>query len=251
MTRFAVVQMCTCSNIGMNLITLRRHVAKAADDGAKLILFPDYCALLSENAADYDIHRERPGDGRIQNYLRNLARTYQIWIIAPGIPIACKSADKTFNLTTVIYDHKGELTRTHCQKTQKFPESAAQYVDNTATIKSTDLAAGAKVIKTPFGSIGLASKADIDELQYFPVMEHLKADIFAVFGAVCTKYGKLWVSRLKAYALQHNTIILAANQAGYHEDLAKLFYGNSMLISQTGDVLQRCKVGENILYYDH
>ena len=109
MTKIAIAQINACMAVGVNLLCLKRMVERAADAGARLVIFPDRCALFSMNSSDYEINKEILGEGRIQDYLQKLSRDNNIWIIASGIPIISEYSKQKYYLASIVYNNSGEL----------------------------------------------------------------------------------------------------------------------------------------------
>ena len=64
--KVAAIQMASGPNVEGNLSEARRLVAKAAEDGAKLVVLPEFFAIMGMTEQDKVKVREKPGEGPIQ-----------------------------------------------------------------------------------------------------------------------------------------------------------------------------------------
>ena len=48
MHKIAVILMCSCLSVGVNLVTAKRLVIEAVNQGAKMAILPDHFALFSK-----------------------------------------------------------------------------------------------------------------------------------------------------------------------------------------------------------
>ena len=248
MAKVAVIQMNACMAVGVNLLCLKRMVEKAAEAGAKLVIFPDRCALFSINASDYEINKEILGEGRIQDYLQKLSRKNKIWLVASGIPIVSEYGKLKYYLASIIYDDLGNLLDVYYHLQPGLPY-AFQWTHS--LLVDQEYGATVKVIETPFAKIGLAATYDLFYPEVFRYLKKQGADVFVLSAAFSGDLGThAWSMLLEARALENSTMILAANQSGFHEDAGILFYGNSMIVDNKGKVAEVVESGEKILYID-
>ncbi|WP_395946840.1 carbon-nitrogen hydrolase family protein [Caedibacter taeniospiralis] len=248
MAKVAIAQINACLAVGVNLLCLKRMVEKAAQNGAKLIIFPDRCALFSLNASDYEINKEILGEGRIQDYLQKLSQENQIWIIASGVPIVSEYSKQKYYLSSVVYDALGALHEVYYHLPPALPY-AFQWTHS--LLQDQEYGEVVKVIETPFANLGLTSTYDLFSPEVFRYLKKQGADIFVLSAAFSSDIGThAWSLLLKSRALENSTMILAANQSGVHEDADMLFYGNSMAIDNKGQVLNHVETGEHILYVE-
>ncbi len=244
MPHIAAIQMSSSSALGMNLIALRKHVANAASQGAKLIVLPDRFALFSPESNDYAANKEILTEGRIQLYLQKLCLSYNVWIIASGVPLYCEYDAKQFYLATLVFDNKAELIDVYYHLKPQIPLTG-----HARSLVFEDQSFGSKVviIQTPFGKVGLASNYDLLVPEYFRYMSAQGAQIFAVSAAISSDFADYWMMVLKTRALENSAYMVVANQCGYHEDMARLNHGNSMILDASANLLAHCDVGESVL----
>src|SRR5215217_2893200 len=107
MTKVAAVQMISSPSVTENIATARRLVTRAADQGATLVLLPEYWAIMGLNDSDKVAVAEPLGRGPIQDFMSSLARELEIWLIGGTLPLASSDPAKVVN-TTLVYNALGE-----------------------------------------------------------------------------------------------------------------------------------------------
>ncbi|MFZ9035763.1 MAG: nitrilase-related carbon-nitrogen hydrolase [Francisellaceae bacterium] len=248
MNKFAIVQMCSCASVGINLISARRKIMEAANAEAKVVILPDHFALLSKQDSDYDINKEVLGEGRIQNFIQKCAFENRIWIIASGIPLVSEYTDDKYYLATVVYNDEGHLVEVYYQLKSIKPNG---YHDVFNGFDHIEYGQHAKVVETPYGNIGLTSSNDLYSPEIFRYLKQQGADIFAFCGVINADIGAVaWWPILRTRAIENQTIVLAANQCGYHEDTALLSFGHSAAITANGQTIVYQELGEKVLIMD-
>src|SRR5574340_1001772 len=85
--KVAAIQMASGPNVEGNLSEARRLVAKAAEQGAKLVVLPEFFAIMGMTDQDKVAVREQPGQGQIQAFLSEIARQNKIWLVGGSIPL--------------------------------------------------------------------------------------------------------------------------------------------------------------------
>src|SRR5512141_2423312 len=100
--KVAAIQMASGPNVEGNLNEARRLVAKAAEQGAKLVVLPEFFAIMGMNEQDKVKVREQPGQGPIQNFMSEMARKYKIWLMG-SLPLAATAPEKVRN-SLLVFD---------------------------------------------------------------------------------------------------------------------------------------------------
>ena len=71
----------------INMQHARKWISEAAEDGAKIILLPEYWSILGRSDTDKLAYAEEAGIGPLQDFMSNLAREYGVWLIGGTIPL--------------------------------------------------------------------------------------------------------------------------------------------------------------------
>ncbi|MCK4707504.1 MAG: carbon-nitrogen hydrolase family protein, partial [Gammaproteobacteria bacterium] len=87
MTKIAAIQMASGTNVSANLIEVSRQILSAAQAGAKLIVLPEYFAIMGLQDADQVKVAEDDGIGPIQDFLSEQAKKNNVWLISGTIPL--------------------------------------------------------------------------------------------------------------------------------------------------------------------
>src|SRR5512135_3815833 len=91
--KVAAIQMASGPNVEGNLSEARRLVAKAVEQGAKLVVLPEFFAIMGMSEQDKVKVCEQPGKGPIQGFMSDMARQHKIWLMG-SLPLAASVPDK-------------------------------------------------------------------------------------------------------------------------------------------------------------
>ncbi len=93
--KIAAVQMVSTPSVATNLETARRLVARAAGEGAQLVVLPEYFCFMGRSDRHKLSVAETPGDGPIQRMLAESAREHGVWLIGGTLPLAVDAAGQS------------------------------------------------------------------------------------------------------------------------------------------------------------
>ncbi len=243
-TRIAAVQMVSTPELAENLATAGRLVAEAAQQGAKLVLLPEYWPVMGMQDADKVRYAEQLDAGPIQQCMRDLARQHQIWLIGGTLPMATTEADRVLN-TTIVYDPAGERV-TRYDKIHLFSFTRGEETYDEARTIMCGKEVGS--FSTPFGKVGLSVCYDLR----FPELYRAMGDcaLMVVPAAFTYTTGKAhWEILLRARAIENQCYVLAAAQGGQHRN-GRRTWGHSVLIDPWGDVKAVLPEGEGVVVGD-
>ena len=103
----AAVQMVSGGDVGANLEQAEPLIVRAADEGAQLVVLPEYFAIMGMKDTDKVAAREKDGDGPIQAFLSQQARKHRVWIVGGSVPLEASVPDKVRN-SCLVYNQEGE-----------------------------------------------------------------------------------------------------------------------------------------------
>ncbi len=239
--KVAAIQMASGPNVTGNLSEARRLVANAAASGAKLVVLPEFFAIMGMNERDKVAVRETPGEGAIQQFLSETARQHKIWLVGGSIPLAASADDKVLN-SCLVYDETGAQVGRY-DKIHLFNlELGNESYNEAATIE-----AGREVvvIDSPFGRIGLAVCYDLRFPEMFRAMTDV--DIIVLPSAFTATTGKVhWEPLVRARAIENLSYVIAAAQGGYHVN-GRETHGHSMVVDPWGRVLDELPRGSGVV----
>lgn len=237
----AAIQMVSTPEPKENIATMRRHAQAAAEQGAKLILLPEYWAVMGMREEDKLRHAEKLDDGPIQAAMAVTARELGIWLIGGTLPLVSAEADKVLN-TTLVYQPNGErFSRYDKIHLFGFVKGDEAY-DESRTIVAGETVS---VAETSFGKVGLSVCYDLR----FPELYRAMGDctLIVVPAAFTYTTGKAhWEILLRARAIENQCYVLAAAQGGKHVN-GRRTWGHSMLIDPWGEIKAVLDEGEGVV----
>lgn len=239
--KVAAIQMASGPNVAGNLSEARRLIAKAAEQGARLVVLPEFFAIMGMNDQDKIKVREQPGQGPIQSFLGETARQYKVWLVGGSIPLSASVPDKVLN-SCLVFDEQGAQVARY-DKIHLFNlELGNERYDEARTIEPGKQVV---VMDSPFGRIGLAVCYDLRFPELFRAMKEV--DIIVLPAAFTETTGKMhWEVLVRARAVENLAYVVAAAQGGYHVN-GRETHGNSMVVNPWGGVLDRLPRGSGVV----
>ncbi|MEN9559644.1 MAG: hypothetical protein RLZZ502_855 [Pseudomonadota bacterium] len=243
--KVAAVQMCSGTERDHNLRTAERLIAQAAAEGAELVLLPEYFVLMGKRDTDKWLIKESLGHGPMQECMSALAKQHGIYLVAGSMPIAVAASDKVSN-TCLVYDPEGmRIARYDKIHLFSFDNGKERYDESTTQVAGTQ----AVRFACPFGEVGLSICYDLRFPEHY--RQFAGVPLILAPSAFTATTGKAhWELLLRARALENQCYVLAAAQAGLHEN-GRRTWGHSMLVDPWGEVVQLAsEEGEAILLAD-
>ena len=104
--KIASIQMVSTPDLWENMETAHRLVNSATEDGAQVVVLPEYFCLMGLKDTDKVTAKERFGAGPIQERLAAIAKQNSIHLVAGTIPLEAPEPTKVLN-ATLVYDTQG------------------------------------------------------------------------------------------------------------------------------------------------
>ncbi len=239
--KVAAIQMASGPIVSGNLKEAERLIANAAEQGARLVVLPEFFAIMGMSEYDKLKVKEQEGKGPIQDFLKSTARRHGIWLVGGSIPLAASVPDKVKNSCLVFNDQGEQVAR--YDKIHLFNLSLGnESYDEAKTIEPGNKVV---VIDSPFGRIGLAICYDLRFPELFRAMKDV--DIIVLPSAFTETTGKMhWEVLVRARAIENLAYVIASAQGGYHVN-GRETHGNSMIIGPWGRVLDRLPRGSGVV----
>ena len=237
----AAVQMVSCMDVATNLATAARLIAEAAQQGAQLILLPEYFPLMGASDSAKLAVAEGDGKGTIQDFLSHQAKTHGIWLAGGTIPLRSSQPDKVRN-SLLVYGPQGQrVARYDKVHLFGFDNGAERYRE----ADSIEAGAAAMAFDAPFGRVALGVCYD---LRFPELFRQLGAfDILLLPAAFTATTGRAhWEILLRARAIENQCFVIASGQGGRHPN-GRETHGHSMIIDPWGQVLECLPTGEGIV----
>jgi predicted amidohydrolase len=242
--KVAAVQMISTPQVEENFSTARRLITQAAQQGAQLVLLPEYWPIMGMHESDKIAHAERFDAGPIQKFMSDIARECRIWLIGGTLPMAAPAADKVLN-TMMVYNAEGEhVIRYDKIHLFSFTKGNESYDEARTIVHGTKVA----TVDAPFGRIGLSICYDLR----FPELYRAMGDCALIVMPAAFTYttgNAHWEVLLRARAIENQCYVLAAAQGGRHSNGRKT-WGHSMLVDPWGEVKAVLPEGEGIVIGD-
>jgi predicted amidohydrolase len=239
--KVAGIQMASSPHVTSNLTEAERLIAIAAQQGAKIVVLPEYFCIMGLKDIDKVQVREKPNDGPIQNFLSKMARDYEIWLIGGTVPLASNYPNKVRN-SCLVYNDKGEQVARY-DKIHLFGlDLGTEHYHEENTIESGDQVIS---VDTPYGKIGLSICYDLRFPELYRAMGEV--DMIVIPSAFTETTGKAhWESLIRARAIENLCYVIAPAQGGYHIS-GRETHGNSMIVDPWGVVLDRLPRGSGVV----
>ncbi|MGB4467353.1 MAG: carbon-nitrogen hydrolase family protein [Azovibrio sp.] len=239
--RLAGVQMVSGPRVADNLACAAHWVQEAVDQGAELLVLPEYFPIIGASDPARLAAREPFGSGPIQEWLAETAQRHGIWLFAGSIPLQAAAAEKMLN-STLVLDPGGACVARY-DKIHLFSfDNGSESYDEAASIEAGHAAVA---VDTPFGRVGLSICYDLRFPELYRQLGEL--DLILVPAAFIETTGRVhWEILLRARAIENQCYVLAVGQGGRHEN-GRLTHGDSMIIDPWGEILDRKGKGPGLV----
>jgi predicted amidohydrolase len=232
--RIALYQAQSGIEPAVNAERLVAAVREAANGGAAMLFTPEMSGMLDRDRERALGKARGEDDDEVLHAVRIAAREAGIWVHLGSLALKGEGG-KLVNRGFVI-DHQGEV-RGRYDKIHLFDvdlptgeswRESAMYQAGT----------GAVVVPgTPVGKLGLTICYDLRFPELFQRLSDAGAEVIAVPAAFTVPTGRAhWQVLMRARAIEAELFIVAAAQAGHHED-GRDTYGHSLVADPWGDLL--------------
>ena len=239
--KVAAIQMVSTPEVEENFAAARRLVGQAAEQGAQLVLLPEYWPIMAMHEKAKLAHAEQTDVGKIQDFMVALASEFKVWLVGGTLPMASDEADKVLN-TTMVYDPAGRrVARYDKIHLFSFVRGEEAY-DEARTIVFGNEVGG---FTAPFGKVGLSICYDLR----FPELYRAMGDcaLIVVPAAFTHTTGQAhWETLLRARAIENQAYVLAPAQGGQHPN-GRHTWGHSLAVDPWGQVLDMRDQGAGLV----
>ncbi len=243
MTRVAAIQMISTPDIGQNMAVAQRLIGQARELGADMVLLPEYWAIMGLHEEDKVGQAEQLPQGRIQDFMADMARRHGVWLIGGTLPLVAEPG-KVFN-TTLVYDpHGQQVGRYDKIHLFGFTKGAESYDESRTIVPGSEIVG----VELPFGKVGLSVCYDLRFPELYRAMG--ACTLLVVPAAFTYTTGSAhWEILLRARAIENQCYVLASAQGGSHVNGRRTF-GHSMLIDPWGKIIACLPEGEGVVCGD-
>ena len=243
--KIAALQMVSSASLQENLETAGRLIKAAAQDGAQLVVLPEYFCIMGLKDTDKVHIREAFGDGPIQGALSGLAKRNGIYLIAGTIPLEAKDPNKVLNTTLVFGPDGQRVARYDKIHLFGFQTNTERYQES-ETIEAGEIPGIVRITTNNTEWIfGLSICYDLRFPELYRALGQVDCHIIPAAFTYTT--GKAhWEILLRARAIENQCYVLASAQGGLHQNQRRT-WGNTMLIDPWGSVLSTLVEGEGFI----
>lgn len=248
MTKIAAIQMCSSHIVEDNLQKAAHLLQQAASQGAELVVLPEMFAIIGQTPLDKVNSKEEFNNEKIQTFLADQAKLYNIWIVSGTIPLACKNKNK-IKAASLVYNNHGKMIARY-DKMHLFDVTLSdteRYSESDTTEAGNEIV----VVDTPIGKLGLSVCYDIRFPVLYTQLANLGAEIITIPSAFTMKTGEAhWELLARSRAVENFCYVIGACQGGVHSGGRKT-HGHSLIVDPWGNVIKKApKSGEAIIYAD-
>lgn len=230
--RVAVLQMTAGIDPAANAATLVTACRDAHQGGARMLFTPEMSGLLDRDRERAATRIVAEKDDAVLAQVRQAAADNGVWVSLGSL--AVQGGERYANRSFVI-DAGGDIVARY-DKMHMFDVDLA---GGETWRESRAYAPGEKAVtaQTPLGRVGLAICYDLRFPALFDVLGTARCDLLAIPSAFTVPTGAAhWHVLLRARAIEASAFVVAAAQAGRHEDGRKT-YGHSLVVDPWGEVL--------------
>ena len=234
MTRIALYQAQSGIDPRRNAEALVGAVKAAAEGGAEMLFTPEMSGLLDKDRARAAAHLRCEDEDLVLAAVRDAARSQGIWVHLGSLALKAHG-DRLANRGFVI-DSRGEV-RARYDKIHLFD---VDLPTGESWRESAIYQSGERLIVvegTPVGKLGLSICYDLRFPALFAALAEAGAEVISVPAAFTVPTGQAhWQVLLRARAIEAGLFVIAAAQAGSHED-GRATYGHSLVAGPWGELL--------------
>jgi deaminated glutathione amidase len=235
--RVALLQMTAGIDPAANARVLTQAVADAAGRGAAMVFTPEMSGLLDrdrERAARAIVAEE---DDPVLAAVRGAAAQHGCWVQLGSL--AVRRPDGRYANRSFVIDDAGAV-RARYDKLHLFDVDLAPGVQDGERWRESAAYApgeGVVLVDTPVGSLGLSVCYDVRFPALYQALSGAGATVLAVPAAFTRPTGEAhWELLLRARAVENACFVIAAAQAGDHQD-GRATHGHSLVVDPWGEVL--------------
>lgn len=236
--KVAAIQMVSTGRVDDNLTAAGALLQEAAAQGAELAVLPEYFCLIGQRDSDKLAIREPYGNGPIQQFLSETAKTLGLWIVGGTLPLEANLPDRVFN-SSLAFNPQGACVarydKIHLFRfdngTERYDESRVLERGNTPTQFALPSKDG------HVWQVGMSVCYDLRFAELYRGYAQAGCDLILVPSAFTHTTGQAhWEVLLRARAIENLAFVCAAAQGGTHPN-GRQTWGQSLLVDAWGQIL--------------
>lgn len=231
--KLALLQMTCGIDPAGNAADLTKAIEAAAAGGAAMLFTPEMSGLIDRDRVRAAASIVGEDADPVLAAVRAAATRAGIWVHLGSLAI--RRDDGSYANRGFVIDPDGAI-RARYDKIHLFDVDLAS---GESWRESASYAGGeaAVTVATPLGSLGLSICYDLRFPALYQALSAAGAELLAVPAAFTRPTGEAhWHCLLRARAIENGCFVIAAAQAGVHED-GRATYGHSLVVDPWGTVL--------------
>ncbi|KAE8414507.1 carbon-nitrogen hydrolase [Aspergillus pseudocaelatus] len=229
----AVGQLCSTASMAANLAQCQILVRKAVAAGAKALFLPEATDYIGSSPGETISLARSVHDSEFVLGLQKEAVQSNLHI---NVGIHEPSADGRVKNTLIWINEKGIIT----QRYQKVHLFDVELKGGPILKESASVEKGMEILppfETPVGRVGLAICFDLRFPEISLALKRQNAQLITYPSAFTVPTGKAhWETLLRARAIETQSYVIAAAQAGSHNEKRRS-YGHSMIVNPWGEIV--------------
>ena len=233
--RIALYQARTGIDPEANARDLEAAVAAAREGGAAMLFTPEMSGLLDRDRERSRAHLRDEAHDPVLAAVRAAAARAGIWVHLGSLALAGERDDGRLVNRGFVIDAEGAI-RARYDKMHLFDVDLAT---GESWRESASYAPGERTVAvdTPAGRLGLSICYDMRFPDLYRALTDAGATILSVPAAFTVPTGAAhWHALLRARAIEAGVFVVAAAQAGLHED-GRETYGHSLVVDPWGNII--------------
>jgi deaminated glutathione amidase len=223
--------------------------ARAREGGADMLFTPEMSGLLDADGKRRAAHIRSEADDPVLADVRDAAARHGLWVQLGSLALrdAAGDDDRLVNRSFLI-DASGGI-RARYDKIHLFDADlpSGEHYRESDSYRSGDRVV---VAQTPWGKLGLSICYDLRFADLYRRLTDAGAELLAVPAAFTVPTGRAhWQVLLRARAIEAGVFVVAAAQAGRHED-GRSTYGHSLAVDPWGDILVEMEDAPSLAFAD-
>ena len=244
--RVGLVQMCSGRSIEANVLDAMRMIREAAAGGAVYVQTPEVTTQMERDRAKQMVETLPEEGNPALAQFRTLARELKIWLHIGSMAVAVgggQLANRAFLIgpTGAIaarYD-KIHMFDVQLPNGESYRESKVFRPGSEAVL--ADL---------PWAKLGITICYDLRFPALYRALAQAGAQMLAIPSAFTTPTGRAhWHTLMRARAIETGCFVMAAAQAGKHENGRETF-GHSLVVAPWGEIIAEAGVEPGVLLAD-
>ncbi len=250
--KVAAIQMVSSDRVDDNLAQATLLLEQAVQQGAELLVLPEYFCLIGQRDSDKLAIQEPFGQGPLQQFLSDSAKAHGVWIVGGTLPISANSAAQRVFNSSLAFDPEGRCVARYDKMHLFCFDNGRERYDEARVLER-----GSAPVTFDLPSrdghcwrIGLSVCYDLRFAELYRAYASSGAELLLVPSAFTHTTGQAhWEVLLRARAIENLAFVAAAAQGGTHAN-GRQTWGQSILIDPWGQVMEQQAQGAGVVVAD-